>query len=437
MAPWRPKGHVFTDEEIKQLLESKTNEAWLRKSDIPAFRKWWLESGKQILEAKKAINQRPSALTSAEPPAPFEETPKSSGWSTNWDAPWEPMQAPDQLDLSIVEKVAKLFPGAPLPEPLVPRDPPAAAAPAPQSEPAAPTLEPEPPKQATPAEPPESRTQAYDWSHLWTQILSDQSKTELSRELRLKLSRESAETLIRFSLSAVTPEHQAAAESLMVDSMTYFIHESLREVAPGLEKLWNRLSSLCPNAHSLRVGSWAALLALLNGKLHRPLLADLLLAGLSHDVGLSQLAARTVLTPMRIHSPSELQDYSKHVEYSGALLQAQISPSLKPVAQRAGQLILQHHEKFDGRGYPKQLRGFHVEESAQFLCMADLLMTVSEGRWDGLIRTHRESLSLLERYESAGNFPEFFHPSLFQTLQRLSPQDIDSETGQKPGGKAA
>jgi response regulator RpfG family c-di-GMP phosphodiesterase len=104
-----------------------------------------------------------------------------------------------------------------------------------------------------------------------------------------------------------------------------------------------------------------------------------------------------------------------------------VPAELKDLAKRASRILRQHHEKFDGRGFPKALRGFHVEESAQFLCMADLLLTLSEGRWDGIARTHRKSLSVLEKYESAGNFPEFFHPALFQTLSKSAPPATEEQ----------
>ena len=34
-------------------------------------------------------------------------------------------------------------------------------------------------------------------------------------------------------------------------------------------------------------------------------------------------------------------------------------------------IILQHHEEFNGNGYPKSLRGYHVNELSQILRVAD------------------------------------------------------------------
>ncbi len=427
---WRHGGHAFSDDELRSLLDSGIKEAWIQKSDIPKFRTWWLETGKKIIEARKQSNIIPPLPSNPTESSPFGVVP-DIGHARDWvhQSPTNGGGAHENIDidLAIVEAVSSLFPN-----PSQPKDPathPLTGRPhlvgenAPETLALSRAFRSDRPK----ANPREGFTQAKDWSHLWAKLLSERGREEIPRELRLKLSRESAETLLKFSFTAMTPEHQALAESLITEAIGYFIRESLHDVAPGLESLWIRLSSLDPCAHSLRVASWSVLFALLNGKLHRPLLADLILSGIFHDVGLSTLPARTGLTPMRSHTPPEAQDYSRHVDASCKILETLAPKTLSAVTPRASKLIRQHHEKFDGRGYPSGLRGFHVEEPAQFLCMADLLLTLSEGRWDGVTRTHRESLFLLEKHESAGNFPEFFHPSLFQSLQRIAPQPEPAE----------
>jgi hypothetical protein len=424
MTLWRHAGHTFTDEELQRLLKTGAREAWLHPGDIPSFKKWWLETGKRILEERKNSASAPQTGT----PTPVSELGKSpfgtikdaseqNSWTTETSSPEGGSFSDDSLDLSIVNAVAKLF-ESPKTGSNSEKNSPTTDIPKSQADfqNLARTFQ----QSKLPLAPAQTKNQARDWSHLWSALLSESGRTNLPRDLRLKLTQESAESLLQFSLSALTPEHQGVAEGLIVDSMTHFIYESLRDVAPGLHELWNRLIHLYPTAHSLRVGSWAALLALLNGKLHRPLLADLLLAGVFHDIGLSTLNASTLITPMRHHSPSDAQDYAKHVECSVQFLEKSVPSSLGPVAKRAAKIIHQHHEKFDGRGYPDKIRGFHIDEASQFLCMADLLLSMSEGRWDGISRTHRESLAMLEKFESAGNFPEYFHPSLFQKLHQLN-----------------
>jgi HD-GYP domain-containing protein (c-di-GMP phosphodiesterase class II) len=413
LALWRHAGDVIQSTELRRLTEAKMNSIWILKSEVPKFRTWWLNFGKKALEAKETFG----ASTSSAPPPPPESTSQSSpppfSFGESTDRGWGNDQ---DIDLSIVQAVSHLLGGSEPSAPPPTTPPPEAARTLVQA--IAPEQTPGP---SGTGEPPEPKNQARDWSHLWNLLLSERGRKELPRDLRLKLSRESAETLLHFAFSAQDQEQQSIAEALITETVGYFIRESLGDVAPGLSNRWSRLASLNPSAHSLRVGSWAVLIAILNCRLHRPLLAELALAGLAHDIGISTLAARTALLPMRVQNPGEALDYATHVEASCELLERSVPPELRDLAGRASRILRQHHEKFDGRGFPKGLRGFHVEESAQFLCMADLLLGISEGQWDGVMRTHRESLSVLEKHESAGNFPEFFHPTLFQSLIRSAP----------------
>ena len=436
LALWRHAGDVIQAAELKRLTDSKITAIWILKSEVAKFRTWWLSVGKKALATKGTFggaapapekpgtpNSTDSTPNSDDPtvgpgPAPavqpfsFGET-SDRGWGSDQD-----------IDLSIVQAVNLLLGGSP------PAGAPLASPPPDAARALVESIAPAQLQNSTgESHPPAPKNDAKDWSHLWTLLLSEKGRKELPRDLRLKLSRESAETLLHFAFSAKDQEQQSIVETLVTETVGHFIHECLSDVAPGLHGIWSKLANLTPTAHSLRVGSWAVLFAILNCRLHRPLLAELALAGLAHDIGISTIAARTALIPMRSQSPGEALDYSQHVEASCALLEKSVPPELRDLAARASRILRQHHEKFDGRGFPKGLRGFHVEESAQFLCMADLLLSISEGRWDGTSRTHRDSLAVLEKHESAGNFPEFFHPTLFQSLIKSSPSS--------GGGKAA
>jgi len=384
------------------------------KTEVPRFRQWLIGLGKSAATGSQNPGSKPAtAPAAAAAPAPADSA-RDQAFSATSD--WGASASQDEIDMSIVQAVSLLVGGgssnsgarAPanateeiqtLFRSIAPAD--GAGKPVPGGE--------------------KKKASARDWSHLWSLLLSEKGRSEFPRELRLKLSRDSAEALLHFSFSAKDSEQQAIAENLITESVGYFIHECLQDVAPGLNPLWRKLCGLNPGAHSLRVASWSVLIAILSSRLHRPLLAELALAGLAHDSGLSTVSARVALTPMRLQTPGDATDYARHVEASCLLLETSVAPELRDLAKRAVRILRQHHEKFDGRGFPKALRGFHVEESAQFLCMADLLLTIAEGRWDGIARTHRKSLSVLEKHESAGNFPEFFHPALFQTFSKSAP----------------
>lgn len=117
-------------------------------------------------------------------------------------------------------------------------------------------------------------------------------------------------------------------------------------------------------SHSSAVSTYAALFAIGIG---HPAPEDLAMAGLFHDIGLSEL-------PVELHGkpdweiPAEQKElYYSHPERScNRVKQKRIV--LPPAVEKA---IMQHHEKFNGRGGPKQLPAARLSDEAMILSFAD------------------------------------------------------------------
>jgi HD-GYP domain-containing protein (c-di-GMP phosphodiesterase class II) len=88
-----------------------------------------------------------------------------------------------------------------------------------------------------------------------------------------------------------------------------------------------------------------------------------------------------------------------------------LSPRIRP-------LIQQHHEKYDGSGYPQQLQGSQVNDLAQLIGMADAIESMATGHWDGTERTFMQSFEEFERLEKAGEYSGFFNPEVFAAVLR-------------------
>lgn len=116
--------------------------------------------------------------------------------------------------------------------------------------------------------------------------------------------------------------------------------------------------------HAANVSTFAALFSIgLN--IGNP--EDLAVAGLFHDLGLSQIDTTvSSLSPNEI-SAEQTELYYSHVEKSLSIVK------LKKIVLSAGaeKAILQHHESYDGKGYPKQLPGGRISDEAQLLRFAD------------------------------------------------------------------
>jgi HD-GYP domain-containing protein (c-di-GMP phosphodiesterase class II) len=80
-----------------------------------------------------------------------------------------------------------------------------------------------------------------------------------------------------------------------------------------------------------------------------------------------------------------------HVSYGGKLLEP-----LRPMA-RIRQMVLHHHEFFDGSGYPDALCGETIPLGARIITIADSYDTITSDRSYKKGRTADEALSELER----------------------------------------
>jgi putative nucleotidyltransferase with HDIG domain len=88
-------------------------------------------------------------------------------------------------------------------------------------------------------------------------------------------------------------------------------------------------------------------------------------AGLLHDIGKFVLPDSILKSSRRRLTEAEWQEIRKH-PYEGARIVSQID-GYQPI----GDVILAHHERIDGAGYPRGLRGDEIPALARVLAVAD------------------------------------------------------------------
>jgi HD-GYP domain-containing protein (c-di-GMP phosphodiesterase class II) len=89
-------------------------------------------------------------------------------------------------------------------------------------------------------------------------------------------------------------------------------------------------------------------------------------AGLIHDVGKIGIPAEILNKPGKL-SPLEYQLIQTHSQVGHDIIKGVNFPW--PI----GQIILQHHERLDGSGYPNHLKGDEILTEARILAVADVL----------------------------------------------------------------
>jgi len=100
---------------------------------------------------------------------------------------------------------------------------------------------------------------------------------------------------------------------------------------------------------------------------------DLELIGLVHDLGKISTTAEILSKPGRL-SPIEYELVKGHVEKGYEILKDVKFPL--PIAE----IIRQHHERMDGSGYPRGLKGEQILPEARILAVADVMESMSSHR---------------------------------------------------------
>ena len=124
--------------------------------------------------------------------------------------------------------------------------------------------------------------------------------------------------------------------------------------------------------HSDRVASLALLLAKELG-LRANMLKTVVAAALLHDLGKIKIEDE-ILNKAGKLTEDEFVVIKKHPEFGVELLRGKEFPwDIKP-------LVLHHHEKIDGRGYPLGLKGEDIPLGARIICVADVFDALTSDR---------------------------------------------------------
>jgi putative nucleotidyltransferase with HDIG domain len=115
-------------------------------------------------------------------------------------------------------------------------------------------------------------------------------------------------------------------------------------------------------------------------------LKDLELGALIHDIGKMKIPA-SILTKKGKLLETEFLEMKKHPQFGVEILRNY------HVNEHVMNIVLHHHERWDGKGYPYGLKGEEIPEFARILALADSLEAMTG------IRPYRSPLSWEEAYD--------------------------------------
>ena len=124
--------------------------------------------------------------------------------------------------------------------------------------------------------------------------------------------------------------------------------------------------------HQKRVANLASAIA---AKLNLPLhtIEGIELSALIHDIGKIAVPAEILTKPSKLSS-FELAMLRNHVQTGYDILKDMNFP------WNLAQIILEHHERVDGSGYPNGLKGDSICEEARIIAVADTVEAISSDR---------------------------------------------------------
>ena len=154
-------------------------------------------------------------------------------------------------------------------------------------------------------------------------------------------------------------------------------------------------------------------------------LRSLAIGGLVHDVGKLSVPHSILIKP----GPLDDDEYAvirKHPEWGQQLL-----AELGGFRDDVRRLVLDHHERLDGGGYPRGLSGAQLSLETRILSVCDVYDALISKRVYRDAWSQEDALSLLHRESGTA-----FDPGCVEALERLLAQEPDREQPVVPGRPA-
>lgn len=226
---------------------------------------------------------------------------------------------------------------------------------------------------------------------------------------------------ILLQLSSIHPNDPGTV-TLALKHCQEFTEDIIRVTSKthGMGHLYDAIVSIAGKhlEHSTTVSSFATLFALGLGYADPEVLSDVALASLLHDVGYSALDPMLFVTPESEYSIEQHEEMQLHIE-KGMELIAKSGITLTPTVRL---IIEEHHERFDGTGFPKGTEGLELSELSQIVALADFMEDYMKGRLNGEMHSPKETFEFVANLGKRVGMSGLFHPEIIGIILEVMQQ---------------
>jgi len=166
--------------------------------------------------------------------------------------------------------------------------------------------------------------------------------------------------------------------------------------------------------HIYRMASYAAAIA---RAIHWPvtMTATLELAATMHDTGKIGISDTLLKAPRKL-TTEEMEVMKTHTTIGHAILKK----SNSPLFQMAAEIALGHHERWDGSGYPHELKGNNIPETARITAIADVFDALT------MKRAYKEIWPLDKAFDTIQKKSgSHFEPRLVEAFFSVQPEILE------------
>lgn len=173
------------------------------------------------------------------------------------------------------------------------------------------------------------------------------------------------------------------------------------------------LTEKCPDtaAHCRRVATHAVSIGVSMGLTHDEI-SLLKRAALLHDIGKLVVERSYINKPGKLNR-EEWEEMKRHPEIGAAILKPY------PFFHRATRIVYTHHERYDGKGYPRGLSGSELCIFSSIIAVADTIDAMTAGRAYRTTATGDEVVEELKRERG-----KQFHPEVVDAFIGAEPEVV-------------